>query len=708
MTKEMFLALLLLFSLLLPGFAQTPQATAKTTPSNQTTDEKDDVVRITTNLVQVDAVVTKDGKPVRDLKAEDFEIFEDGHKQTISSFAYISNVGPAPTSRPPETKNVPPLPATPLRPNEPRRTMALVVDDLGLSAESMSLVRKQLRKFLNELGPNDMVAIIRTGGQMGALQQFTNDRRVLERALSQLKWNFCSRVGINVLPPRLPGVFATSFPISEDSPCAMNSVSNTMKALRFIVEAMSELPGRKSMVVFSDSLPREDQEPVFRDRDGNVISAPFTTNYSYALNRIAERAIRNSTVIYAVDTQGLQYTGLTAADSIHVSSQGQINQEINNIISSRSNLIVQRREGADLIARQTGGFLVRNSNDFELDRILEDQSGYYLIGYRPTDETFNKTFHKIKARVKRSGMSLRTRFGFFGVSEEESDNLSRRTLTDKANLALMSPFGAHDIHLDLAALFGNDKALGSTLRSFVYLDAHDLTFTDDAEGAHIATLEISSILFGNNGAVADRQTSTLQVRLKGSSYEEALRDGFAVWFDLPVKRPGAYQYRVAVRDVTSSKLGAVGTFVSIPNLNNHRLTLSGIVLQKTSSPTTQTSTTPQQEISHSLAVRRYAPGSELRFGCVIYNAEVNPATSQPKLQLQARLYRDGKVVYTPPVMTVDASKAPDLARVATEGVVRLENKLEPGPYYLELVVTDELAKDKQQQAIQWIDFEIVP
>ncbi|HKE58946.1 MAG TPA: VWA domain-containing protein, partial [Pyrinomonadaceae bacterium] len=476
----------------------------------------------------------------------------------------------------------------------------------------------------------------------------------------------------------------------------------------FIVEAMSELPGRKSMVVFSDSLPREDQEPVFRDRDGNVISAPFTTNYSYALNRIAERAIRNSTVIYAVDTQGLQYTGLTAADSIHVSSQGQINQEINNIISSRSNLIVQRREGADLIARQTGGFLVRNSNDFELDRILEDQSGYYLIGYRPTDETFNKTFHKIKARVKRSGMSLRTRFGFFGVSEEESDNLSRRTLTDKANLALMSPFGAHDIHLDLAALFGNDKALGSTLRSFVYLDAHDLTFTDDAEGAHIATLEISSILFGNNGAVADRQTSTLQVRLKGSSYEEALRDGFAVWFDLPVKRPGAYQYRVAVRDVTSSKLGAVGTFVSIPNLNNHRLTLSGIVLQKTSSPTTQTSTTPQQEISHSLAVRRYAPGSELRFGCVIYNAEVNPATSQPKLQLQARLYRDGKVVYTPPVMTVDASKAPDLARVATEGVVRLENKLEPGPYYLELVVTDELAKDKQQQAIQWIDFEIVP
>ena len=86
---------------------------------------------------------------------------------------------------------------------------------------------------------------------------------------------------------------------------------------------------------------------------------------------------------------------------------------------SRSDLLWRRREGGELIARQTGGFQVRNSNSFELPRILQDQNGYYLLGYSPTSETFNRRFHHIKAKVKRSGMTLRTRYGFFGVSEED-------------------------------------------------------------------------------------------------------------------------------------------------------------------------------------------------------------------------------------------------------------------------------------------------
>lgn len=156
------------------------------------------------------------------------------------------------------------------------------------------------------------------------------------------------------------------------------------------------------MVILSDSIPREDQEIAYgREREGEISSLPFTRNYSFMLNRIAEMAIRSSVVVYAVDTQGLQFTGVTAADQINGRSN-QITAQINSLMRSRSRLVQSRREGADLIARQTGGFLVRNSNDFQLKRILEDQSGYYLLGYRPSEETFNKTFHKIKARVKRS------------------------------------------------------------------------------------------------------------------------------------------------------------------------------------------------------------------------------------------------------------------------------------------------------------------
>src|SRR5215211_236732 len=209
MKIKAFLALLLSFCILLPTLAQTQPAAPPPPPPQQqpqkpSDDKDDDVVKINTNLVQVDAVVTKDGKPVTNLTADDFEIFEDGKRQAITSFAFISNVpntAPQPVAK--DTKKpATVVPFGPVKPNETRRTMAVVVDDLGLSAESMHQVKRQLRKFVTEqLQPNDLVAIIRTSGEMGALQQFTNDKRILTRAVDQLRWNRCSRVGINVFRP---------------------------------------------------------------------------------------------------------------------------------------------------------------------------------------------------------------------------------------------------------------------------------------------------------------------------------------------------------------------------------------------------------------------------------------------------------------------------------------------------------------------------
>jgi VWFA-related protein len=184
-TTTRFLALLLSFCIFLAALAQTRPA-APPQPQ-KTSDDDDEVVKITTNLVQVDAVVTKDGKVVPDLTAGDFEIYEDGKKQTITSFAFISNV-PTTTTQP-TAKGKDAVPFSPLKRDDPRRTVALVVDDLGLSAESINQVRKQLRKFIaEELQPNDLVAIVRTGGELGALQQFTNDKRLLNRAVERLKW----------------------------------------------------------------------------------------------------------------------------------------------------------------------------------------------------------------------------------------------------------------------------------------------------------------------------------------------------------------------------------------------------------------------------------------------------------------------------------------------------------------------------------------
>ena len=140
------LALTLLFAF--TNFSQTPTPTPKPGDDGE-------VVKISTTLIQVDVTVTeKNGKIIDDLKPQDFEIFENGKKQEITNFSFVSSVSEA-TSAPVksqenEKKSNIPLPPVPIKPGQVRRTIALVVDDLGLSFESVYYVRRALRKFVEE------------------------------------------------------------------------------------------------------------------------------------------------------------------------------------------------------------------------------------------------------------------------------------------------------------------------------------------------------------------------------------------------------------------------------------------------------------------------------------------------------------------------------------------------------------------------------
>lgn len=699
MNIKALLALLLLFCILFPALGQENPAKPAPPPPAQLqkpVDDKDDVVRITTNLVQVDVVVTKDGKPVPNLTADDFEIFEDGRRQTITSFAFISNVAPS-ASQPVTAEKAPAsvVPYAPVNVDEPHRTMAFVVDDLGLSAESLGQVRKQLRKFIAEqMQPNDLVAIIRTGGELGALQQFTNDKRLLNRAVDHLRWNICSRVGVNVI---------RAIPLGGDDGnrlCGYRNFATTQKSLRFIVDAMGYLPGRKSLVLLSDSIPLVESQDQIADqgvlKDVGVVKSyslgmsPYETSHADSLQKIAEKAIRSSVVIYSVDTQGLQFTGLTAADAFTGGPE-----QMRLLLSMRRDMLISRREGGEMIAKQTGGFQVRNSNSFELGRILEDQSGYYLLGYRPTDETFNRKFHYIKAKVKRSGLSLRTRFGFFGMTEEDVAR-TKPTARDQTNLALASPFMAQDVDIDVTAFFVNDSALGSLVRSFVYIDGKDLTLTG-VNGRYQGSLELHGVLFGDNGLIAEKISRGATLSLSETDYLQARANGIGLNFDIPVKHPGAYQVRIAARDRPSSRIGSTGQFVLVPELKNKQLAVSGIVLGENSAD--QTITNP--------GTRRFVTNSELYYAYMLYNA-AKESGGQRNLVMDITLFRDGKTVHTAPQTQIAASNQPDPSRVAVNGVLKLTPELEPGNYYLQIIVTDKDAnKNKVAPVVQWVDFEIV-
>jgi VWFA-related protein len=551
-----------------PTQAQQPPAARPLPPPPPTPAapaDDDEVVRVNVNLVQLDAVVTdRDGRQVTNLRPEDFEIFEDERPQQITHFAYVSADPTAPASSnsnasapAPTERLTPPAVLKPLRPSEVRRTIALVFDDLNTSFESVPPLRAALRKYVEEqVGPGDLVAVIRTGGDAGALQQFTSDRRQLLAAVERMRWNPCSSRGIHITTP-VPDTSNGLLPPPIGGLCGGRPVQGTLGVLKFILGGMRELAGRKSLVVFSDSLTIEVKEgddgtisPVSSsDEDGD--STDGGTSYAYLYQRIAAAAIRASVVIYGVDTRGLPALMPSAID--HTS--GMNGQAISALISSREREMMAGREGQSLLASQTGGFVIYNTNDLNLGlrRIAEDLKGYYLIGYRPAAQTFDRRFHKFGVRLKNHpGLSVRTRRGFYGVSEEES-RPPARSPEDRLRLALMSPFGAGDIPLRVTALFGDAPPAGSFVRALVHLEARSLTFEDAPDGWHKAVIDVGGVAFGDNGRIVTERRRTNTLSLRGKTYEHALRDGIDFALDLPLKKPGAYQVRVAVRDSATTR-----------------------------------------------------------------------------------------------------------------------------------------------------------
>jgi VWFA-related protein len=601
--KNARLARLLMLSLLLsPLYAQQGSVPPASPASPAAEDE---VVRITTNLVQLDVVVTdKDGRQVTDLSAEDFEIREDGRAQAISNFSYISTAGATPANAAAAPPGDAPARAVRLSPRDVRRTIVLLVDDLGLSFESMARMKPVLRRFVDEqMQPSDLVAIIRTGGDVGALQQFTADKRQLHRSIERVRWNPCSRQGLHAFSPSTLDLFATppggsgglsprSAPSASYSLCSGTALRDTMNALRFVLEGMRELPGRKSMIIISDNLPIEDQRSessiaIGSSREGagvaGVSEAGGRGSLSVAepLRRVAELAIRASVVIYGIDTRGLPDMAVSGSvdNSIISRASGMTPSERSKTFNPVRNEVDSGREVAGSLAHQTGGRLIYNTNDIAggIRRIMEEQKGYYLIGYRPGGETFNRRFHKISVRVKRPGLTARTRTGFYGVTDEEA-RPAPASARDQTLTALMSPFGAGAINLRVTPLFADTPETGSILRSLLHIDARDLAFTDEPDGAHKATIQVTGVIFDDNGGVAGDHRRTHTLTLRGRTYERVLAEGFSLVFNMPVKKAGAYQFRVAVRDEASARLGAAGQFVEVPDLRNGRLALSGIAL----------------------------------------------------------------------------------------------------------------------------------
>ena len=718
-----------------PADQSTPQ---KDAPKDQAKPAKEeDVVRISVTLVQVDAVVTdKQGKPVTDLKSSDFEIYEDGRKQHITNFSFVGAQpesvpvpAVAPTKPAPKSKaTLPPGPPVRLRSDQVRRTIALVVDDLGLSFESTGAVRDALKKFVDQqMQPGDLVAIIRTGAGMGALQQFTADKRQLYAAIERVRWNMNGRSGVGAFAPIDSNASGPRSNREANSRISQNRDESardavdelrteiysvgTLGALNFIVRGLRELPGRKSVILLSDGFRLYNRE----QSSLRVIES---------LRRLTDLANRASVVIYTIDARGLQTLTLTAEDA--VTASGQINGTVDEILDTRRQELFDTQQGLQYLAQETGGFGIRNSNDLGrgIKRVLDDQRGYYLLGYVPDYSTFRldrgqRKFHKIAVKVKTAGLNVRSRKGFYGIPEEVA-RPARRTPAQQVIGALMSPFTSGDVHLKLTSLFGHDPKAGSIVRSLLHIDPRDLSFTVKPDGSHEAVIDLVAVTFTDNGRIVQQEGRTYTLKVDDRHFAELLQRGFLYTVHVPVKKAGAYQLRVAVRDSESERVGSANQFIEVPDIGKKRLTLSGLVISGNDPAKRKMAerAASQPDSNKEGAVEDADPlagpsmrivrrGMELDYAFVIYNAQAEPKTNQLQLVYQVLLLKDGKQIFAGRAAPISVGQVADLNHVPASGGLRLGTDLDPGEYVLQVIVTDKLAKEKYRVATQWMDFELV-
>ncbi|HST23780.1 MAG TPA: VWA domain-containing protein [Blastocatellia bacterium] len=733
------LSLMLFFSLslIVSVFAgqQTQPAQDKNTASTdkQSTPQKDkdEVVRISVTLVQIDAVVTDGkGRQVTDLKAEDFEVYEDGRRQHITNFNYIavpSASAPQPAPADIANKNAPPGPPVNLRPEQVRRTIALVVDDLGLSFESTAHLRDSLKKFVNEqMQPGDLVAIIRTGAGMGALQQFTADKRQLYAAIERVKWNPMGRGGVSALAPIEPDpqrrareerMGRGGREQERDEQRQRDTINQlredifavgTLGALNFVVRGLRDLPGRKSVILFSDGFRLFNRDN-FGESNQRILES---------LRRLTDLANRASVVVYTIDTRGLQTLVATAADA------STNPEEMTRKLNERRDEFYDTQEGLNYLANETGGLFFRNTNDLNrgISRVLEDQKGYYLLGYMPESSTFKsekglRKFHKLSVKVKRAGLKVRTRTGFFGIANEE-ERPAPRTPAQQLLSALISPFASGDIHLKLTSVFGHDAKAGSYVSSMLHIEGKDLTLAEEEGGFHKGIVNIAAFTFSDNGRIVDQNSRTYTLRMNDEQYHKVLKQGFLYTIVVPVKKPGAYQLRVAVRDDASERVGSANQFIEVPDINKNRLALSGIVASASDPSELNKPRTDQASASAegavdavdpqaSPSVRKFRGGMLLDYIFVIYNAQLDRATTRPQLESQMIMLRDGKPVFTGKLSPIDSNQLANMKQVVAGGRIQLGINMEPGEYVLQIMVIDKLAKEKYNTTTQWIDFEIV-
>ena len=696
----------------------------------------DDIIRITTSLVQTDVVIVdKDDHVIPDIKLDEIKVSDNGKRQDVKFLEFVTpEAAPRIEGKLSIAGNsVEGDAARNLTAGDLRRVFAFVVDDLTIPNEDIVNVRKLLTDFVdNKMGEGDLVAIVRVVGGSGLLQQFTSDKRILRTAIDRITPQLTAYSAFNNLTSEevirqelaniTSGVLSAENNIrSVDSINAANAsldgsnegvtrglrVLSTLVTASELTNAMKTLPGRKSLILLSGGLPlaetTQSQQMIGDQLGAAPVSITETRSYiagvTDVLRQIIDRATRAGVVINTLDVRGMQSTrgvsrftdpGNEATSSLGGGgTMGQGRAPNMGMFDNLSMDTLTGRQGLATLSLATGGVSVINTNNFKtgLDRILA-RSSYYMLAYTPT-EAFDNKFHKLEIKVTRPGAHVYARQGY--VATADTPRSANETREAAIVRAAMSPLAKRDVDLAARLQYRFLPDARAQVDINLLVNANQLTFKQDADKNYSANFDIVGFMMNNLGKTEGGFSQTVTAKLSESDYKRALTTGlsYTAHADLP---SGTYQLRGVVRDSETGKLGSVSQYLEVPDLTKKRLTASSIFLFGVN-------TQPGSKPEAMTALRQLPRAQDLRYAVVVYNAKIADGKSQ--LRSQTIISRDGKIVYQEPEAPI--TSAVDANQVMKIGQLGLQ-KAHPGHYILTIVITDPQADKQSRTIIRNVDF----
>ncbi len=704
-------------------------------PTSPPAEQTDEVVRINTELVQTDVMVfDKQGRFVDNLQREQFELRVDGKPQPISFFDRVTAGSASEEAQLAAARGQ----ARPVQPgnNEASaqssvglfdrgRTIIFFIDDIHLAFDSLKRTQKVLLHFINdEMGQNDRVAITTTGGQLGFLQQLTDNKAVLRTAVERLKLQrqllndaqqppmseylalqIAARGNRDVLnyfveplvQQGTPVNIATEIVKSRANQILQQSrvfTRNTFFSLESLARTIAVVPGRKLVFFISD---------------GFLLNSNESDVYDH-LWSITNTAARNSVVIYTLDARGLSTPSVFDA-----SSSGGFDPS-GRIITATLGESAASQEPLRTLAANTGGRALLNTNalDMAISKTLKETSTYYVIAWRPENEEQKKSQRRrIEVKIaQHADYKVQVKSGFLTPAKEPEAKTPKpaeaaktakvKTPIEQLGAAISAFYPNSTLPTSLALDYLDAPQGGALLTISMQIPAEALSF-EPVEGKYKAALDVGGNVYNIDGKVG----ATFQDRLNvNADTLELLRsDDHGVYYTSQVHlKPGLYQVRVAARDAKNGHIGVATQWVEVPDLKAKRLALSSLFIgELTEADAARNSVTPIAETPPAKRniTRRFPKTSRLRFLTFIYNAQRGVVgTSTPDVAIQVQVLRDEQPLMTTTLRKVATNETSDFARLPYAAEIPLDNML-AGRYLLQVTVIDRIAKTSASQRVNF-------